>query len=154
MFARRFPAIRRYGMAALGLRRFEQHLSFLSFEQYQGWHGDSEREVDWQSGSCVTGPLRRLGGFDEQFFYHFKEVGLCRRLRDLGLPTILNRGGWREAHLVGQSVNRFPVRAVARWSVRLAPVRFVEYGGEPSRVQRSRKAAFCHSWTRLKLVSW
>lgn len=110
--ARRFPTLRRYWMAALGLRRFEQQLSLFTFEQYQGWYGDSERPVDWQSGCCVmfrSGPLRQLGGFDEQFFYHFEEVDLCRRLHDLGLQTIFTPAA-TITHLGGQSVNRFPIR--------------------------------------------
>jgi GT2 family glycosyltransferase len=53
--------------------------------------------------------LKSLGGFDEQFFYHFEEVDLCRRVRSAGRPILFTP----EAvitHLGGQSVNRFPVR--------------------------------------------
>jgi GT2 family glycosyltransferase len=53
--------------------------------------------------------LKRLGGFDEQFFYHFEEVDLCRRVWSSGYPILFTP----EAvitHLGGQSVGRFPVR--------------------------------------------
>jgi GT2 family glycosyltransferase len=53
--------------------------------------------------------LRKLGGFDGQFFYQFEEVDLCRRVWDAGYrirftPTV------SITHLGGQSVGRFPVR--------------------------------------------
>jgi len=53
--------------------------------------------------------LKNLGGFDEQFFYHFEEVDLCRRVWNMGRPILFTP----EAvitHLGGQSVGRFPVR--------------------------------------------
>jgi GT2 family glycosyltransferase len=53
--------------------------------------------------------LKSLGGFDEQFFYHFEEVDLCRRVWNAGRPILFTP----EAvitHLGGQSVGRFPVR--------------------------------------------
>ena len=69
-------------MSAFGLR-FLGHLNrpVLS-DEYEGWKGDTEREVDWQSGCCVLlrgDLLKKLGGFDEQFFYQFEEVDLCHR---------------------------------------------------------------------------
>jgi GT2 family glycosyltransferase len=53
--------------------------------------------------------LKNLGGFDEQFFYHFEEVDLCRRIWDAGFPIIFTPDAVI-THLGGQSVNRFPVR--------------------------------------------
>ena len=53
--------------------------------------------------------LKTLRGFDEQFFYHFEEVDLCRRSWEAGYPLVYTP----EAvitHLGGQSVNRFPIR--------------------------------------------
>jgi hypothetical protein len=81
-------------------------------DEYEGWAGNTEREVDWQSGCCVMlrgDLLRKLGGFDGQFFYQFEEVDLCRRVWDAGYrirftPTV------SITHLGGQSVGRFPVR--------------------------------------------
>jgi GT2 family glycosyltransferase len=110
--ARLFPTIRRYWVSALGLKKLANVSRVFLFEEYPGWSGDTERPIDWQSGCCVMfrgGLLRSLGGFDEQFFYHFEEVDLCRRVWSSGHPILFTP----EAvitHLGGQSVGRFPVR--------------------------------------------
>ena len=109
---RPFPTISRYFVAALGLRFLGRLKSPVLLDEYEGWKGDTEREVDWQSGAClmVRGDLlKKLGGFDERFFYQFEEVDLCRRVWTSGCrirftPEVLI------THLGGQSVSRFPVR--------------------------------------------
>jgi GT2 family glycosyltransferase len=107
--ARLFPTIGRYWVSALGLSKLS---SLFIYEEYPRWPGDTERPIDWQSGCCVMfrgNLLKRLGGFDEQFFYHFEEVDLCRRVWSSGYPILFSP----EAvitHLGGQSVGRFPVR--------------------------------------------
>jgi len=107
--ARLFPTVLRYWVSALGLSKLS---SFFIYEEYPRWHGDTERSIDWQSGCCVMfrgNLLKRLGGFDEQFFYHFEEVDLGRRVWTAGYPILFTP----EAvitHLGGQSVGRFPVR--------------------------------------------
>jgi GT2 family glycosyltransferase len=110
--ARLFPTLPRYWMAALGLRYLDPYLPFFTFEEYWNWHGDSERVIDWQSGCCVMFRrriLRELGGFDEQFFYHFEEVDLCRRVWNAGFPIVFTPDA-TITHLGGQSVSRFPIR--------------------------------------------
>jgi GT2 family glycosyltransferase len=110
--ARPFPTISRYLVTALGLR-FLGHLKHLVLsDEYEGWKGDTEREVDWQSGCCVMlrgDLLKKLGGFDEQFFYQFEEVDLCRRVWNAGC-RIRFTPAVSITHLGGQSVGRFPVR--------------------------------------------
>ena len=107
--ARLFPSVLRYWVSALGLSKLS---SFFIYEEYPRWRGDTERTIDWQSGCCVMfrgNLLKRLGGFDEQFFYHFEEVDLCRRVWKAGYPILFTP----EAvitHLGGQSVGRFPIR--------------------------------------------
>jgi GT2 family glycosyltransferase len=107
--ARLFPTVRRYWVSALGLSKLSP---LFVYEEYARWRGDSERSIDWQSGCCVMfrgNLLKNLGGFDEQFFYHFEEVDLCRRVWNAGHPILFTP----EAvitHLGGQSVSRFPVR--------------------------------------------
>jgi GT2 family glycosyltransferase len=107
--ARLFPTVWRYWVSALGLSKLSSH---FVYEEYPRWRGDSERPVDWQSGCCVmfrADLLKNLGGFDEQFFYHFEEVDLCRRVWNAGRSIVFTP----EAvitHLGGQSVGRFPVR--------------------------------------------
>jgi len=110
--ARLFPTLPRYWMAALGLRYLDPYLPFFTFEEYWNWHGDSERLIDWQSGCCVMfrgSVLREVGGFDEQFFYHFEEVDLCRRVWNAGFPIVFTPEA-TVIHLGGQSVSRFPIR--------------------------------------------
>lgn len=110
--ARLFPTIWRYWVKALYLRRLGRFSKLFVYEEYRDWKGERERLIDWQSGCCVmfrADLLKRLGGFDEQFFYHFEEVDLCRRVWNAGYPVIFTP----EAvitHLGGQSVSRFPVR--------------------------------------------
>jgi GT2 family glycosyltransferase len=53
--------------------------------------------------------LKKLGGFDEQFFYQFEEVDLCRRVSGAGF-RIRFTPEVSITHLGGQSVGRFPVR--------------------------------------------
>jgi hypothetical protein len=110
--ARLFPTIWRYWVSALGLSGLASLSSLFVFEKYPGWDGDTERSIDWQSGCCVMfrgDLLKNLGGFDEQFFYHFEEVDLCRRVWNAGRPILFTPQAVI-THLGGQSVNRFPVR--------------------------------------------
>jgi GT2 family glycosyltransferase len=107
--ARLFPTIGRYWVGALGLSKLS---SLFVYEEYPRWRGDTERPIDWQSGCCVMfrgNLLKRLGGFDEQFFYHFEEVDLCRRVWNSGYPILFTPDA-EITHLGGQSVGRFPVR--------------------------------------------
>jgi GT2 family glycosyltransferase len=110
--ARPFPNIWRNWVAALYLRQLAHISNFFLSDTYTGWDGTTERDIDWQSGCCVMfrrDLLRSLGAFDEQFFYHFEEVDLCRRIWNSGHP-ILYTPAAQITHLGGQSVNRFPGR--------------------------------------------
>jgi hypothetical protein len=110
--ARPFPTTWRDGIAALYLRPLAYLSDAFISDTYTGWKGDTERPIDWQSGCCVMFRgelLKRLGGFDEQFFYHFEEVDLCRRVWKAGHP-ILYTPEVTITHLGGQSVGRFPIR--------------------------------------------
>jgi GT2 family glycosyltransferase len=110
--ARLFPTVRRYWVSALNLKHLAAFSSIFVYEEYPRWRGETERVIDWQSGCCVMfrgDLLRKLNGFDEQFFYHFEEVDLCRRVWDAGFSIVYTP----EAvitHLGGQSVSRFPIR--------------------------------------------
>ncbi len=109
--ARPFPTVSRYLMAALYLRPLGYLTDKLS-EIYMGWKGDSERQIDWQSGCCVLfrgKVLRDLGGFDEQFFYQFEEVDLCFRVGKAGYPILFTPEA-TITHLGGQSVGRFRLK--------------------------------------------
>lgn len=89
--ARPFPTIFRDWIAALYLRRFAYISELFVSDTYTGWKGDTERVIDWQSGCCVmfrADVLKSLSGFDGQFFYHFEEVDLCRRVWNAGYPIL------------------------------------------------------------------
>lgn len=110
--ARPFPTVWRYWIAALYLRPLAHLSGFFVSDAYTGWDGDTERSIDWQSGCCLLfrrSVLQQLGGFDEQFFYHYEEVDLCRRCWNAGYPILFNPTV-EITHLGGQSVGRFPVR--------------------------------------------
>jgi len=110
--ARPFPTISRYLVSALGLRFLGRLKRPVLSDEYEGWEGDTEREVDWQSGCCVMlrgDLLKQLGGFDGQFFYQFEEVDLCRRVWGAGF-RIRFTPEVSITHLGGQSVGRFPLR--------------------------------------------
>jgi GT2 family glycosyltransferase len=110
--ARPFPTILRSLIAALYLRSLGYMGRAFVSDEYLGWNGDTEREVDWQSGCCVLFRgelLKRLGGFDERFFYHYEEVDLCRRVWAASYPIRFTPEA-TITHLGGQSVSRFPVR--------------------------------------------
>jgi GT2 family glycosyltransferase len=110
--ARPFPSVRGAWIAALYLRPLGRLSSALRSDRYEGWKGDTERVVDWQSGCCVlfrNEVLHQLGGFDERFFYHCEEVDLCRRVWEAGY-SILYTPEVSITHLGGQSVGRFPLR--------------------------------------------
>jgi GT2 family glycosyltransferase len=110
--ARPFPTVRREWLAALYLRPLGYLSDAFIPDTYVGWHGDTERTVDWQSGCCVLlrgELLRKIGGFDGQFFYHLEEVDLCRRVHDAGYEILFTPSAVI-THLGGQSVGRFPIR--------------------------------------------
>ena len=109
--ARPFPTATRDLIAALYLRPLALLSDKFVSDCYWGWCGDTERVVDWQSGCCVMFRgelLRKLGGFDEQFFYYYEEVDLCKRVWDAGY-SILYTPTVTITHLGGQSTKRFPI---------------------------------------------
>ena len=109
--ARPFPTIGRDLIAALYMRPLALLSGRFVSDQYWGWKGDSEREVDWQCGCCLLvrrSVLRELGGFDEQFFYYYEEVDLCRRIWQAAY-SILYVPNVSITHLGGQSTKRFPI---------------------------------------------
>jgi GT2 family glycosyltransferase len=110
--AKLFPTVWRFWIDALGLKWLGHLSKVFASRSYPGWHGDTEREIDWQSGCCVMfrgALLKKIGGFDPQFFYHCEEVDLCQRVWKEGY-FILFTPSARITHLGGQSVKRAPTR--------------------------------------------
>jgi N-acetylglucosaminyl-diphospho-decaprenol L-rhamnosyltransferase len=107
---RPLPSIRSEWCLALGLRPLARISDFFHPGEYEGWKGDTERTVGWIAGCfiLIRGELlKRLGGFDAQFFYYYEDTDLCRRVWEAG-HTILYNPKCSFIHLGGQStVNRF-----------------------------------------------
>lgn len=106
------PSVSRFWMLALGLNRLARFCSLLRGTVYSGWQGNTEREIDWQSGCCVMFRgklLKELGGFDPQFFYQCEEVDLCKRVWDAGYKVLFTPHA-EITHIGGQSVKRARTR--------------------------------------------
>jgi GT2 family glycosyltransferase len=107
---RPLPSVRAEWILALGLRPLGRLSSWFQPGEYEGWKGDTERPVGWLAGCFIlmrADLLKRLGGFDEQFFYYYEDTDLCRRVWEAGYP-ILYTPDCTITHLGGQStVNRF-----------------------------------------------
>jgi len=109
--ARPFPTIWRQWIAALYLRPLAYLSDVFISDTYTGWAQNTERTVDWQSGCCVmfrADLLKRLGGFDERFYFHCEEVDLCHRVWAAGYPIWFTPEA-TITHLGGQSSKRFPI---------------------------------------------
>jgi GT2 family glycosyltransferase len=93
--------------------------------------------------------LKRLDGFDGQFFYHFEEVDLCRRVWNAGFPIVYTPKAVI-THLGGQSVNRFPIRfELERYRSRYRY--FYKHFG-PEAAKRCRHTIL--AWIRLRQLGW
>lgn len=109
---RPFPTVKGYWIAALGLRPLGKVSRLFLADEYPWWRVDAEHTVDWLVGCCAmfrTEVLTKVNGFDEQFFYHFEEVDLCRRVWAAGSPILFTPDA-TITHIGGQSVGRFPIR--------------------------------------------
>ena len=150
--ARPFPSIVRDWIAALYLRPLAYLSNRFISDTYTGWKGDSERVIDWQSGCAVmfrSDVLNSLNGFDGQFFYHFEEVDLCRRVWNAGY-SILYTPDPVITHLGGQSVNRFPVRFELEKYRNRYRYYYKHFGREGSR--HCRRAVL--AWIRVRQLGW
>jgi len=105
---RPLDTIRSEWCAALGLGFLGYFSDWFNPGVYVGWKGDAERTVGWLAGCfiLVRGELlKRLDGFDEQFFYYYEDADLCRRIWEAGY-TILYTPDVTITHLGGQSTNK------------------------------------------------
>jgi GT2 family glycosyltransferase len=109
--ARPFASFRNEWIVALYLRGLGRLSEWFTADSYRGWNGATERQVDWLSGCfiLVRGDLlKSIAGFDEQFFYYYEDMDLCRRIWQAGYP-ILYLPDAAITHLGGQSTKgRFP----------------------------------------------
>jgi GT2 family glycosyltransferase len=106
--ARPFASLRSEWIVALHLRWLGRLWNLGSGDAYPDWKGETERQVDWISGCFMlvrANILKQLGGFDEQFFYYYEDMDLCRRIRQAGYSIIYTPQA-EIIHLKGQSTNQ------------------------------------------------
>jgi GT2 family glycosyltransferase len=109
--ARPSASLRGEWIAALHLRPLGYLSDWFLSDSYVGWKGDTQRTVDRHSGCFILirgDLLKRLGGFDEQFFYYYEDMDLCRRIREAGY-SIIYTPEVTITHLGGQSTKRSPM---------------------------------------------
>jgi GT2 family glycosyltransferase len=108
---RPFASLRGEWLAALHLRPLGYFSDWFLSASYTGWKGETQRMVDWHSGCFILirgDLLKRLGGFDEQFFYYYEDMDLCRRIWEAGY-SIIYTPEVTITHLGGQSTKRSPM---------------------------------------------
>jgi GT2 family glycosyltransferase len=131
--ARPFASLRGELIAGLYLRAAGYLGSWFSSDTYAGWKGETERTVDWVTGCFIfarSEVLRRIGGFDEQFFYYYEDMDLCRRIWQAG-SSIIYTPEVSITHLKGQSTNqRMPPITFALDSQVTRYLYFYKYYGE------------------------
>jgi hypothetical protein len=107
---RPFASLRGEWIAALYLRPLGYFFDWFLSDSYVGWKGETRRTIDWHSGCFIlirADLAKRLGGFDEQFFYYYEDMDLCRRVWEAGYSIIYNPE-MSITHLGGQSTKRSP----------------------------------------------
>jgi GT2 family glycosyltransferase len=113
---RPFTTLRTQLITALYLRPIGYLSERFQSDMYIDWKGETERTVGYLSGCfiLVRGDLlRRIDGFDEQFFYYYEDVDLCRRIWEAGYPIIYTPTA-TITHLGGESTKkRFPALTFA-----------------------------------------
>jgi len=106
---RPFPSIRGEWIAALYLNSLGHLSDWFQAGNYVDWKGETQRTVGWLAGCfiLVRGELlKRLGGFDEQFFYYHEDMDLCRRVWESGQTILYKRAkSFRrlDSHWTGRS---------------------------------------------------
>jgi GT2 family glycosyltransferase len=108
---RPLPTIRGEWVAALHLNALAYLSDWFQPNIYVDWHGDTQRTVGWLAGCFILlrgDLLKKLSGFDEQFFYYHEDMDLCRRVWHEGY-SILYTPDVAITHLGGQSTSKkFP----------------------------------------------
>jgi GT2 family glycosyltransferase len=109
---RPLPTIRTEWMSTFRLGTLAYLSDWFNPGIYVGWKGEGERAVGWLAGCFIlvrAELLKRLGGFDEQFFYYYEDTDLCRRIWAAGYQ-VLYTSDIAITHLKGHSTKqRFPL---------------------------------------------
>ena len=137
--------------AALGLGALAYLSDWFHPGVYVGWKGDTERTVGWLAGCFILirgDLLKRLGGFDEQFFYYYEDTDLCRRIWEAGY-SIRYTPECTITHLRGQSTKSrlTPISLALDSSVTRYLYYYKYYGAKG--VRRCRRATLVSVFLRL-----
>jgi GT2 family glycosyltransferase len=106
--ARPFASLAGEWIVAFYLRPLGHLSSWFSSDTYVGWEGMTQRNVDWVTGCFILARrtvLGQIGAFDEQFFYYYEDMDLCRRIWQSGRSIIFTPRACI-THLKGQSTNQ------------------------------------------------
>jgi GT2 family glycosyltransferase len=144
--ARPLPSLRSAWIAALYLKPLGYLSEWFHPGIYMGWKGETERSVGWLSGCFILfrgDVLKRVGGFDEQFFYYCEDKDLCCRVREAGYSVIYTPEA-TITHLGGTSTQaRFPALTFALDSQVTHYLYYYKHDGKRG----------VRSWRRICLVS-
>ena len=108
---RRDPTLWRVLCSMLGLYRFEHRWPVFSGVNVLGSAGPGRSDVESISGALMLvsrAAFAAVRGFDEDYFLHFEDLDLCRRLRQAGWRIVLD-GEVRVVHGKGGSSRHRPV---------------------------------------------
>lgn len=140
------PSIRSQWIAGLYLKPLGYLSDWFHPGLYVGWKGETQRSVGWLMGCFILlrgDLLKRLGGFDEQFFYHCEDKDLCRRVGEAGYSLIYTPEA-TITHLGGKSTKgRFPTLTFALDSQVTHYLYYYKYEGKRG----------ARRWRRVALVS-
>jgi GT2 family glycosyltransferase len=146
-----FTSFKGEWISALYLRWLGRVNGWFTSDRYPGWRGTTQRQVDWLAGCfmLVRGDvLKSIGGFDEQFFYYYEDVDLCRRIWQAGYPIVYVPDA-TITHLGGQSTTgRFARLPFALDSQVTRYLYYYKYYGR-SGVRRARWITFASVLLRL-----
>jgi GT2 family glycosyltransferase len=131
--ARPFDRLRSEWIIALYMRWLSGVFGWARADTYPGWQGETERQVDWITGCFMLvrrKVLQQINGFDEQFFYYYEDMDLCRKIWGAGYPIIYTPEA-TITHLKGQSTNqRLPPITFALDSQITRYLYYYKYEGE------------------------
>ncbi|MGH9717539.1 MAG: glycosyltransferase family 2 protein [Candidatus Acidiferrales bacterium] len=105
---RPLPTPRAEWFAALRLGWLARVGEWLHAGEYTGWNGENERTVGWLAGCFILTRgelLKKVGGFDPQFFYYFEDTDLCQKIWRAGYKVLYTPEA-TITHLLGQSTNK------------------------------------------------
>jgi GT2 family glycosyltransferase len=150
------PTVWRRWIHVFGLHHLGRFSNLFRAGAYHGWHGDTEREVDWQSGCCVMFQgklLKELGGFDPQFFYHCEEVDLCKRVWKAGYKVLFTPTA-QITHIGGQSVKRARTRFDLETHRSFYKYFYKHYGGKgANRIRYPILSLLLRRWIHARVLA-